>query len=244
MKRYVVLLALGLVGGLLGGCLRMESVSPELRVTFGSSRNVVILEVVGSQALRYVWDFGDGTTAETTIPKVVHTYPAEGKYLVVVYGYGQHVSGDGGPGPGIIDQDRPSFQLEALVDTRPAIKIIGIEIVPIDPPPWYVPGIVTWPEWSYPASTILKFRLLYVINRPNEVTIARIGWIITGPYGDVLETNDSIEWMWYDAIYEFQFYGCAPKGHTNYTALVTVILSDGSVVQIRQPFRACAAGGC
>jgi len=244
MRRYT-LLAVIAIGLVLGGCLRLESIpsTPELRISFGSSRNIVILEVVHGNALRYVWDFGDGNTAETTFPKVVHTYSLPGRYTVVVRGYGQANTGDGGPGPGVVDPDTLVFQLEAIVDTREALEIIGMEIIPIDPPSWYAPGTPAWPDWHFPSHTALRFRLLYRVNREGEVGILEVRWLITDAYGRVLKMWNAEEWIWYEAMSDFRVYGC-PGVRTEYRVYCNVRLTDGSEVKLVQSIWACPPSGC
>jgi len=233
MRRMLVV-GIGVLGLLLAGCLQIpEPTSPTLLVTYSPDRLTVVLEVVGTQCDRYEWDFGDGESAETTLPKVTHRYATSGLYLVVVKGYGPGGGGTGEPGPGFSEPNALVCQLETIVDTRPAVQIYGIEIQPINPPYWYNPDV--WPRWHYPASVALRFRLIYQVHRPQEASIERIQWLITDDWGRLLEAQDSVEWIWYEADTEFIARGC-PSRRTEYRAHVTILLTDGSEYKIRQTF--------
>jgi hypothetical protein len=238
------------IGGLLSaiflaGCLQLPATTdlPELMVRFGESRNTVIFEVKGARALRYLWDFGDGTKEETTVPKATHRYEAPGVYLVTVKGIGRGGTGDGGPGPGVINGEVVAFQLEAVVDTRPAIEIVGMRITPVNPPHWYAPGTPAWPNWHYPAATPLRFELLYVVNRHGEIGIKDVRWAILDAYGRFKKAASAYEWIWYEAAYEFIPHSC-PARPMEYRVYLNVIFTDGSEWKTSQSIWACPSGGC
>jgi hypothetical protein len=243
MKKKLLAVGIVFLSLVLGGCLSPTQPSPELRVTFGASRTTVVFEVIGPRAAKYVWDFGDGNSEETTLPKVVHRYSHPGEYFVVVKAYGAGNTGEGLPGPGISNPNVLAFQLETIVDTRPAIEIIGIKITPVDPPRWYAPGTPAWPEWHYPACTILRMELLSKVNRPGEVKIVNVHWVITDAYGRFGASQGGKEWVWYEAQNFFIAYGC-PSGRTEYRVYVYIAFSDGSEYEIRQSIFACPPGGC
>ena len=245
MKSKIFLaLGIALAALALSGCLQStESVAPELRATFGGDRNMVVCEVGGTKAAKYVWDYGDGQTEETTLPKAVHRYAAPGQYLVSVKGYGKMNTGNGGPGPGTTDPNVLAFQLTVVVDTRPAIEIIGMKITSVDPPNWYAPGTPAWPEWHYPANVPLRFQLLVQIHRQGEIGIKDAEWIITDSYGRIKKTANAQEWIWYEAMNDFFVYGC-PGGATEYRVYLTVVFTDGSEWKTSQSIWACPSGGC
>jgi len=247
MKKRMLAIGMLLSALLLAGCLQVPTTtgtgSPELAVKFGDSRTTVIFEVKGARALKYVWNFGDGETGETTIPKATHYYAAPGVYLVTVEGIGKGATGDGGPGPGVGSAESVVFQIEVVVDTRPAIEIIGMKITPVDPPNWYAPGTPAWPEWHYPANVPLRFQLLVEIHRQGEIEIKDAQWIITDSYGRIKKTANAQEWIWYEAMTDFFVYGC-PGGATEYRVYLTVVFTDGSEWKTSQSIWACPSGGC
>jgi hypothetical protein len=245
MKKKMMAIGILLSALLLAGCLQLPTTigSPELMVKFGESRATVIFEVKGARALKYLWDFGDGAKEETTVPKATHHYEAPGVYLVTVKGIGKGGTGDGGPGPGVIGGESVAFQLEAVVDTRPAIEIVGMKITPVDPPNWYAPGTPAWPEWHYPACVALRFQLLYVVHRRGELEIKEVQWIITDSWGRFMKESSAEEWIWQEAQNEFLVRGC-PGGPTEYRVYLTVIFTDGSEWKTSQSIWACPSGGC
>jgi hypothetical protein len=243
MRKKALLFVLSLSTLLLSGCFQVSEPVAELRATFGGDRNTVVFEVVGARAARYEWDFGDGQTMETTLPKAVHRYAVPGQYLVSVKGYGKMNTGSGGPGPGTMDPNVLAFHLTMVVDTRPAIEIVGMRVTPIDPPPWYAPGTPAWPNWHYPAATHLRFELLYVVNRQGEIGIQNVQWIITDSYGRFKKAANAFEWIWYEAMFEFIAYGC-PARPTEYRVYLTVIFTDRSEWKVSQSIWACPSGGC
>lgn len=242
--KLAILVGIVLLGVFLGGCLQPQDVNPVLVARFlDDTRLMVQFEVVGSNAARFVWDFGDGASLETTTAQVVHRYEAGGIYVVTVEGYGRGSNGDGGPGPGASNTDVLVFRLQTVVDTRKALEVIGIEVSPVDPPNWYAPGTPAWPENHFPANVALRFRLLTKVNRPGEIGVVHVDWKVFDAYGRLLEDQQAMEWVWYEAMTEFIVYGC-PGGPTEYRVYVAVELSDGSVVQLTKSIWACPSNGC
>lgn len=228
---------------LLSGCIPPVVPSEPQLVCKVVDGQTVAFRVLGGDAVRYEWVFGDGQTASTTAPSIEHRYAAPGVYVVVVEGYGRGGQGTGAPGPAPVDTERLVFRLQAVVDTRPALEIVGIQVEPVDPPNWYAPGTPAWPDWHYPACIALRFRLLTKTNRPGEIGIVDVDWKIFNAYGQLLEDRQAIEWIWYEAMNEFVVYGC-PGGPTEYRVYVAVSLSDGSVISRTQSIWACPSGGC
>lgn len=244
MRRAAACVAVSLALLALVGCMRQEASVPELLVIRLTSTTYEF-RVVGATASRYVWSYGDGVVEETTVPNVVHTYAGAGVYVVQVEGYGRGNGGggDGSPGAPNVPSERLIFRLSAVVDTRPALVVTGVDITPVDPPRWYAPGTPAWPAWHYPATVPLRFRLLVQENRPGEIGIVDVNWKIFNAYGQLLEDRNGHEWIWYEAMTEFVVYGC-PGGKTEYRVYVAVRLTDGSVVQLVQPIYACPPSGC
>jgi len=243
-KKFFLAIGIALAALALSGCLNTGgSVNPELRVRYGEDRHQVAFEVVGGKAVKYVWDFGDGTTEETTVGSTTHQYQELKEYLVVLKGYGKMNSGDGGPGPGVTDPERLAFELHVFVDTRPAFEIIGFKVTVVDPVPWYVPGAPAWPEWYYPCNCQLRFELLYKRNRPEEADIMEVKWLIMdASQYSVIESAEGTEWIWYDATWEFQCTPCTgiPR---EYRVYVAVKLTNGDVVSFIHSIYACGPAG-
>ena len=246
MRSKVALLAVPLgVLLLLGGCYQPPP-SPqenEILVTYQEPRTLVHFEVLGPKADKYVWDFGDGEKTETTNPKTFHSYSTPGIYVVSVEGHKLGSQGSGAPGPGMPGGQALLFRLEVVVDTRPAVEINGIEIRPIDPPYWYVPGAPNWPAWSFPANVALEFRVLFKFNRREEVTVRSVSWLIVDRYQRVIKTSNESEWIWWEATSDFRTAGC-PGGPADYRVILSVLLSDDTVFRVEQIIRACPPGGC
>lgn len=64
-------------------------INQQLEFEFEASRSAQIMEVLrGDEALfnkvTYVWDFGDGTTKQTSTPKEIHTYTKTGSYIMQI----------------------------------------------------------------------------------------------------------------------------------------------------------------
>lgn len=60
------------------------SVSLSANKTLVNSNEEVMLEATSNNALSYVWNFGNGETAETTAPVVFYAYANDGEYTVTV----------------------------------------------------------------------------------------------------------------------------------------------------------------
>lgn len=60
------------------------SVSLSANKTLVNSNEEVMLEATSNNALSYVWNFGNGETAETTAPIVFYAYANDGEYTVTV----------------------------------------------------------------------------------------------------------------------------------------------------------------
>jgi len=243
--RALILAGIALLGLVLGGCLHPPAPAPgpELVVVYGEPRTLVHFEVVGAEATKYIWDFGDGNTQETTTPKVFHHYASADVYLVKVEGYRRGATGSGAPGPGMPGGEVLLFHLEATVDTRPAVEIAGIEIKPIDPPYWYRPGSPAWPEDHFPANVALRFKAQIKTNRPQELSVESMVWYVYDSWNRLLKSANELEWIWHEASQDFRVYGC-PGGATEYRVVLVLALSDGSVVRMEKSIWACPPGGC
>lgn len=117
-----------------------------LHVTPGLSGRRTLLSAVGSTSpndviVRYAWNFGDGTSAVTRIPRTSHVYKSSGNFVASVvettkYGTslartftGQTVSNNGGGGA----KSSATFKITALLQLNPPTGAPGEAVMLRDP---------------------------------------------------------------------------------------------------------------
>lgn len=221
--RHTWVAALGLGLALLTGCIPTGSSSnePQLRV-YVVSDTTVRLELQGvTNAVRFLWDLGDGSLPkETTTPSLTYTYARPDLYVVTVT-----VEQPGGGWPFGEGQSR---SYSATVDLRPPFELTGIQVTPLDPPNWYDP--TTWGD-CYPASVNLELRPTYIMRA--QLTISDVHWMVFRE-GRFHISGRGIVWILpYDAFH------CGCAGAVPYLIQCTVTTSDGRTYTVRREIWAC-----
>lgn len=223
----------------LGGCFRPpQEEQGILYVTAREGSASVAARVEGIRGAAYRWDWGDGHREETSQPTAVHSYRELGVYVITVEVIDLAQGGDGGPGPG--NQIVPSVKatLTATVDLRPAIELIGVHVMVLDPPNWYDPK--KWPENCFPSCCNLRLSPILRINRPGAPTPLRAVWTVFSEGSFVCQLEGDPATLPYD---KFLGPGCR-GGRREYQIQLVLFLRDGSVLETVKVIYACPPNGC
>lgn len=243
--RHGLALAAAALALLLGGCgfaPDREPTAPQGQLALMASPGnptvcARVLEVGGD---KYAWDWGDGTTAETTTPTACHTYAEFGQYLVRVQVFKLVQGGTGLPGPGQQPIWTLLVELHAFVDIRPQAELKGIAVVPVTPPPWYDPS--RWPADHFPPGVPLKLIPILVQVTPDWPRPILGLWRLFRD-GEFHYQTDGITAVLPGE--QLLGPGCHDRRmKVPYEVLLELHLTDGSVHQARKTFYICTPQGC